>query len=597
QAAALKDEDQSVALAARLADLTQEPADATFDVASSLYRVRVGRFASRDEAESGRRRHRKIGLSDTWVVQEGGRLREPRLRWESAGKVEEVRGRWLALESETMNVVSLGQRDFRGRVLVFLNDRGLLNIINELDLESYLRGVVPLEMGPDLYDNLESLKAQAVAARTFAVKNFGAFATEGFDLCAAPRCQVYGGKTAEHALSDRAIAETAGEVVVYDGQLAEALYSSSCGGATEHVEAIFPRKSADYLRGVPCPESGVTELKGSLPPGLPIAAGLMRLVAPAPAGSAVAATQARLEHMARRSSIDPPPDSLASLRRAELRRYLASAFDLVIDTRLLHGSPSVDGRWSATERRFHSRFADGETGGARVEPAELEAILYDLARLLRLVVEERGYFLSLEGRELKLRVGTQRSRVALPEGLATFGRRGPALVSGQISLAAGDRLRLFRDRDGGLLAAAREAAEPSGRADEREAWARFRSVDRLRRSVAALYPGFTLSRLEILSRGVSQRVRLIRLHSIDGESVDVEGLAVRWTLDLPDTWFHMRVTTQDGKRGWMFEGRGHGHGVGMCQIGAVAMGRRGQTYREILVHYYTGAKLGRLKTG
>ena len=108
---------------------------------------------------------------------------------------------------------------FRGRILIFVNDRGLLNVINELPLEEYLRGVVPKEMGPEIYDRLEALKAQTVAARTYTLKNLGEFTDEGYDICATPRCQVYGGMGNEHPLTDRAIRETAGEVLVFKDQL------------------------------------------------------------------------------------------------------------------------------------------------------------------------------------------------------------------------------------------------------------------------------------------------------------------------------------------------------------------------------------------
>ena len=93
---------------------------------------------------------------------------------------------------------------------MFLNDRGLLNVVNELPVDDYLRGVVPREMGPAIFDEIEALKAQAVAARTYTIRNLGGFTAEGFDICATPRCQVYGGMSVEHPLSDRAVAETSG---------------------------------------------------------------------------------------------------------------------------------------------------------------------------------------------------------------------------------------------------------------------------------------------------------------------------------------------------------------------------------------------------
>jgi stage II sporulation protein D len=109
--------------------------------------------------------------------------------------------------------------------------------------------VVPDEMGLAVYDELEALKAQAVAARTYAVRNLGEFAEEGYDICATPRCQVYGGVEDEHPLSDRAVQETAGEVLLFAGQPIDALYSSTCGGHTENV-GRFPAQ-AGAVPGVP----------------------------------------------------------------------------------------------------------------------------------------------------------------------------------------------------------------------------------------------------------------------------------------------------------------------------------------------------------
>jgi stage II sporulation protein D len=86
---------------------------------------------------------------------------------------------------------------------------------------------------------------------------------------------------------------------------------------------------------------------------------------------------------------------------------------------------------------------------------------------------------------------------------------------------------------------------------------------------------------------------------IDGDyqSAEVDGLAIRWTLDVPDTLFTAkRLEPPDREPGWLFTGRGWGHGVGMCQVGAYGMAARGHTYREILLHYYTGVELARART-
>jgi stage II sporulation protein D len=108
--------------------------------------------------------------------------------------------------------------------------------------------------------------------------------------------------------------------------------------------------------------------------------------------------------------------------------------------------------------------------------------------------------------------------------------------------------------------------------------------------------GFT--GLEVLSRGVSGRVGALRILGAGGRTVEVEGLAVRWTLDLPDTRFTMkRLRPPSGAAGYLFTGSGWGHGVGMCQVGAFGMAGRGHGYREILQHYYTGVTLARVRAG
>ena len=119
-------------------------------------------------------------------------------------------------------------------------------------MEQYLRGVVPNELGPLLYPEVEALKAQAVAARTYAWRNLGQFAEDGYDLCDTPRCQVYKGANTEHPLADRAIQETAGVIATHDGKPIHALYSSTCGGHTEDGHEIFLESREPYLTGVPC---------------------------------------------------------------------------------------------------------------------------------------------------------------------------------------------------------------------------------------------------------------------------------------------------------------------------------------------------------
>ena len=132
------------------------------------------------------------------------------------------------------------------------------------------------------------------------------------------------------------------------------------------------------------------------------------------------------------------------------------------------------------------------------------------------------------------------------------------------------------------------------RSSNRSSWSRFRSDRKLTELVNDRYPGLGFQSLEILERGVSGRVGKMKVVGDGGRSEIIEGLAVRWTLDVPDTLFTAkRLTPPDKSPGWLFTGRGWGHGVGMCQIGAFGMAIRGHSYQDILRHYYTGVQVVR----
>ncbi|MGD9155828.1 MAG: SpoIID/LytB domain-containing protein [Bacillota bacterium] len=140
-------------------------------------------------------------------------------------------------------------RKYRGEFWVSAR-QGKLTLVNRLPLEEYLRGVLPKEVVPEW--PMAALKAQAIAARTYTLANLGKHAAEGFDLCTTVHCQVSEGASCETPTTDRAVAETAGKVLVYRGKLINAYYHASSGGATMDADDIWgPQAKADYLKGVP----------------------------------------------------------------------------------------------------------------------------------------------------------------------------------------------------------------------------------------------------------------------------------------------------------------------------------------------------------
>ena len=149
------------------------------------------------------------------------------------------------------SVKLLGKGAYRGSLEVRPSSvPGKLNAINAVALEDYLTGVIA-EESPSSWP-LDALKAQAVAARSYALATGGG--RGGFDHYDDTRSQVYGGVGAETARTNQAVAETAGEVVQYSGKVAETYFFSTSGGHTEHNENSFLGGTPmPYLRGVPDP--------------------------------------------------------------------------------------------------------------------------------------------------------------------------------------------------------------------------------------------------------------------------------------------------------------------------------------------------------
>ncbi|GGN04168.1 stage II sporulation protein D [Thermus composti] len=142
---------------------------------------------------------------------------------------------------------SLEGRSYRGGVRLWPEGERLW-VINRVALEDYLLGVVPAEM-PDGFP-LEALKAQAVVARTFAVRRYAPGAP--YDLCADERCQVYGGFSAEKPRAKTAVVATRGLVLSYGSEAISALYHADSGGMTAGSEEVF-QKALPYLRPRPDP--------------------------------------------------------------------------------------------------------------------------------------------------------------------------------------------------------------------------------------------------------------------------------------------------------------------------------------------------------
>ena len=201
------------------------------------------------------------------LVQQGGTVAVKLLGTESSPQAAppswtvSVRGGELTLNgrsagSSTLYVppsegslVQIGPRTYRGGVLLRAQG-GQVQGINVLNVEDYLRGVVPAEM-PDLWPD-EALQSQAVVARTYVSRRVNPRAP--YDICATTSCQMYAGVSGEHERSSAAIAATAGEVLTYGGELADTYFSANSGGYTASAAEVWG-KNLPYLPAKPDPQS------------------------------------------------------------------------------------------------------------------------------------------------------------------------------------------------------------------------------------------------------------------------------------------------------------------------------------------------------
>jgi len=164
-------------------------------------------------------------------------------------RTDALRGIAVVNVTENRFAVANGRR-YRGRINV-TSGRGGLTVVNQVNVESYIAGVVPPEIGARRPDELAAVLAQAVVSRSFAIKNRGRWDAFGFDAYADTRDQVYLGVAVETDQAWDAVRRTAGQVLTYDGGVIDAYFHSACGFSTAAVEEAFATARArPYLRPV-----------------------------------------------------------------------------------------------------------------------------------------------------------------------------------------------------------------------------------------------------------------------------------------------------------------------------------------------------------
>lgn len=137
---------------------------------------------------------------------------------------------------------------YKGDILISLIPKKNIQIINRVDLEDYLQSVVPAEMPSQKSSYYEALKAQAICARTYAIKKMDERKDQLFDVYDDHRDQVYGGLKIQTTLASNAVKKTRGDVMMYDNKLADVFYHSTSGGMLESAENVWPNYNQPYLK-------------------------------------------------------------------------------------------------------------------------------------------------------------------------------------------------------------------------------------------------------------------------------------------------------------------------------------------------------------
>jgi stage II sporulation protein D len=624
--------------------------------AVGTYQVRIGEFFTKEEAQGFSGVLKDGGYSDSFIVQEtvstGG-----------GNAVLALRGRQNLFQQSSSGFIfspaagagplSLNGKPYRGILDVVLNPGGQITVVNQLGMEEYLLGVVPAEISPEQYPEFAALAAQAIAARTYALKHMGRFRSEGFDLSADTRTQVYGGAGIETETTNKAVFETAGLAIYYENNLIDAMYMSTCGGRTEDFSNVFDAAPVPYLQSVFCAIEGGTENGGTVLEGkheidkvilsgdgsvanrnLEFARvlGLIESsseLSPDFLGGATERGEAdRWIRNARRIAQKSGPGGLSpmveTITRAGFLQFAAVSF---------FGSDEIRRRISSSDVKYYmSNLLDGDAvpesaryalaylmqrglwhpnpdNTARPDStmARVDA-LFLLSRWIESAKPEilrKGTFVSAspgkagEAQDpiLSIKWGNRVGEFPLSPQSCLF-RLDPGRTTPVNSLKIiGNEKLAFHVNQYGVIDFLEIELNPTGASSDRYSPAATWDVTLTRTAVSEklrTLSGDIGELRDLTPARIGNSGRVVQIQAVGSrKSVVLNGYQVRNALGLKDTLYTLtRERSPDGSvSAFRFQGRGSGHGIGLCQVGAFGMARAGRTYEEILKTYYQGVQI------
>lgn len=536
--------------------------------------------------------------------------------------------------------VRFNGRAYRGKLELFVNGRGTLSVINVVKLEDYVRGVVPNELG---FPSLEAQKAQAVAARTYAVSKINQYANEGFDVFPTTQSQVYKGFPSETAMGNQAVAETRGIIALYNGKPIRAMYTSTCGGRTEDVKNIYTDYDAPYLKGVECAFEGREYFDSMLVKSSREPANikndnyleLVRITSQFAANGFVlsgnrfsddwfqevpttAELSSWLGQLATRFGKPFPQISNNSAKNIEFAKLMASmlySFEMT-DTLLSEGDINyqlsfADADKIPTENRANLAmlFRDGWLSlyaDATFRPNEtmsrgrLIRLLYSIyAKKKWLPTMQSGSAKTTVDGKLVLRVGKSDKQFPLRPDVFLFRQFGDTFYQvRETALIGGETVNYQTNFTGEVIylevKPSTQTATPE-RTSPFTAWNTNLSASAVQSRLSRYVRGIgTLYDVNIKRKGYSRRAVELEIIGSNGKFSLVGG-KIRSALRLKEQLFVMNKRYDSNGRviSYNFTGKGWGHGIGMCQYGAFGLAKQGYKFDQILKHYYSGIDLPR----
>jgi stage II sporulation protein D len=538
--------------------------------------------------------------------------------------------------NEHSTPVRLNGKAYRGKIEVFVNARGSLTVVNVVPLEDYLLGVVPSELG---LPQLEAQKAQAVAARTYAVANVGGYGNQGFDMVPTVWSQVYKGVSIETKMGTQAVQSTRGIVATYNGKPINALYTSTCGGRTENSENIFD-KAEPYLRGVECSLEAHRYFEPFMVRTQRLPAKvrdegnveLVRLMSLlASNGFYLSAPQFTDEWFE-----DVPNESEMSNWLNQLAGKFGKVFPNVnrdtpkpvelahILNALIYPPNYADTLLSDSDVTYQLSF-DDSAEIPKERRAEIAALLRDgylslnpdltlkpnkpftRARMLRLIqqiydkkkwmpVTDSGTTKPAVEGKLVIKNGKGERQLIVRPDVFLFRQFGGTMYQvREAALMGGEDVSFQLDALGAVKYLEIKPSESPTTAENMSPfvyWNKSLSAGEVQSRLSRYVRGIgTLYDVNIKRIGYSRRP--VELEIIGSNGVKfLKGGKIRSALRLNEQLFVINKRYNGSTvASYTFTGRGWGHGVGMCQYGAFGLAKMGVKYDEIIKHYYTGVEL------